>query len=683
MASTSTENLRAIVLETAEPLRESPAEPTAPKSPRTSFWPLTASLALSAFWIGAAAAYLLGYYGPGGLMALPIQDKVLTGGLAFLPPVLFVAVAWALGRGFAVTRAAHALAEATDKLFATDEFAARNAARLGRAVRHEIDALNAGLDSAFARLRTLETSLEKQIASVNEAGARIGVQGEAVAARLGQERERIEGLTTSLAESAARAGETVAGRAAQLKATMDGAETTLKSAGQALDTQTETFRTAVAAVGEAPRKAAVDLDAQAKRIESVADATMARAEFVLGRHERHRTAMLELLQRLKEDGVAFDSTLSTQRSGLERTVAAVQSEARKLEEVVSEADRQIDMALTAAAARAARFAEVHQQSAEHLRETSETAHAALSNLVEVFRDAGGGAQSLIAEATSQARSDAQTLVSEAMAESKRLLHAAAEMAKEAQSVREAMTKTAEEVERHLLNLPVLAQQEAQRVRQMVRNETEEMLDLSARLLSTIQARSEPRSAAPAVPAPATPVAMEPDGLRGLAKRLTQRARKRPPESSEAREQESKPWEMSTLLAAVEGKESGARELKPGAAAAIGALQTALADLAIDLEAIAVDRQPSGETWRRYLSGDRSAFAHRIADAIDERAVDRITSLYRDDARFHDAAENYLAEFDILLSRAREGDGNGLLVSSILGADTGKIYLAIAYALGRL
>ena len=105
-------------------------------------------------------------------------------------------------------------------------------------------------------------------------------------------------------------------------------------------------------------------------------------------------------------------------------------------------------------------------------------------------------------------------------------------------------------------------------------------------------------------------------------------------------------------------------------------------MAVDLEAIA-EFGPGDDEWRRYLAGDRSVFARRLAGAIDDTTVNRIATLNRENAHFREAANTYITEFEGLLSRARESDGGGLLASSILSADTGKIYLALAYALGRL
>jgi hypothetical protein len=645
----------------------------------------------SFFWVGLWAAYLWGYFGVQGLKSLPGLQIAFLAVAILLPPLLFVAIAAAFALAHRMGRMAEGLKGATENLFVTDDSVARSAAKLGRAVRHELDALNAGLDGAYGRLRALESALENQIGAMDEAGARAEVRGEAIAQRLGQERQRLEAVSEAISDMASRATETVAGRSAQLKAAIEAAEGTLKMAAQSLDVQAAGFRAAAQAAGEAPHAAALELDSQAKKIEAVSDTALQRAEFVLARQEKHRAAMAEMLTKLKEESEQLDAALTQQRAGMEGAVSALSGEAQRFETVTGEVERHLESVMVNAATRASQLTVAFAAEAEKLKETSGDANTVLTGLVATLRDAGGSAKALIGESTAQAKNDAQTMVGEAMAECDKLLRAAGEMNVRATEIRENLAKAIEEVERHLSRLPSLAQSEAQRIRQMVQSETNEMLDLSARTISTLQTRGVQARVAPAQPGSVE--AGDGDGLKTLARKLTQRPRKggdlRGDRASEKPDRpasgDAKNWEMKTLLAAVENSEPAPAPRDPvdASTATVSALQLALADMAVDLEAIGAEAAPGNEDWKRYLAGDRAVFARKLAETIDDGAIDRITKLYREDERFHDAADSYIHEFEALLARARENDSGGILASSILSADTGKIYLAMAYALGRL
>ena len=678
--------------------------------PRKSRFGLVAMSVASLFavlWAGGAAAYVWGYFGITGLKALDIQGASLLVIATFVPAFLFLAVAWALARGHAMSLATEALVDATDRLFSADETAARTAARLGRAVRKELDAFNAGLDGAFTRMRALESVLESQIGALDEVSARAEVRGESVAARLSKERERIDIATGSLSDAASRAGETiaqrlvqererieevalaltdaadrasetVAGRAAQLKASMETAETSLKAAGQTLDAQAAEFRSSASSAAEAPRLAAVELDRQAKAIESVSEATMARAEFILGRHERQRTVMNDLLIKLKEEGASFESAVGRESAAMTRAIEMLSNEAQKFESITGRTEHHLEQLIANTSTQAEQLTQNLLREADRLKDVSDGAAATLSRLADTVREASASARTLIGETANQAKNDAHSLVGEAMAECERLLRTSGELSAKAAETRAALASVADEAQRHLLSLPGIAQQEAQRIRQMVRNETEEMLDISARTLSTIRARTAAKPAPDAPTAEPTREEREREGMFGLARKLT--GRQKPKQSGAA---DDSKWEMSKLLAAAELNEKTSKEFKPSTAAALGALEAALADMAVDLGPIAGQAAPSNEDWRLYLAGDRGVFARHVASAIDSSAVDRITELYREDTKFREAADLYISEFESLLARAREGDGGGLLTPTILSADTGKIYLAMAYALGRL
>src|SRR6185312_3483249 len=437
MATPQIERNQPVLLQTGETASapETEPRPVRPREGRFGVVVMFASGIVAALWSGATAAYLWGYFGPQGLSQLGIQQIALFVVATFVPSALFVAAAWALARGYAMGQAASALVDATDRLFTADETASRTTAKLSRAVRRELDALNAGLDGAFNRMRALELVLENQIAALDQAGARAEVRGEAVASRLTQERERIDAVSGSLADAAARASETVAGRAAQLKASMETAESSLKAAAQTLDTQASDFRAAAAAAAEAPRQAAVELDRQAKAIESVSDASMARAEFVLGRQERHRSAMNDLLTRLKEESGAFEAALGRERASMAQAIEQLGGEAQKFETVTGQAERHLEHIMANAATRASQLTQNFTREAERLKEASDTAHGTLVKLIDTMREATASSQPLIGETAGPAKTDARNLVGEAMAECERILRTSGELSAQANEIR--------------------------------------------------------------------------------------------------------------------------------------------------------------------------------------------------------------------------------------------------------
>ena len=123
----------------------------------------------------------------------------------------------------------------------------------------------------------------------------------------------------------------------------EAAEGSLKQAGAQLDTHATNFRSAAETAAQAPHTVAIELDKQAKAIETVSDTAIARSEFVLGRHERHRTAMGELLQRLTDETSKLEGVLAAQTASLDKATNTLTEPRKKA--LQSASDPQLKPAL--------------------------------------------------------------------------------------------------------------------------------------------------------------------------------------------------------------------------------------------------------------------------------------------------------------------------------------------------
>ena len=88
-------------------------------------------------------------------------------------------------------------------------------------------------------------------------------------------------------------------------------------------------------------------------------------------------------------------------------------------------------------------------------------------------------------------------------------------------------------------------------------------------------------------------------------------------------------------------------------------------------------------WAAYLKGDRGVFTRRAVRIVDTGTARDIARLYDDDARFREATNRYIHDFEAMLRGVlAERDGQPMGVT-LLSSDMGKLYVALAQAIERL
>jgi hypothetical protein len=152
------------------------------------------------------------------------------------------------------------------------------------------------------------------------------------------------------------------------------------------------------------------------------------------------------------------------------------------------------------------------------------------------------------------------------------------------------------------------------------------------------------------------------------------------------------WSLGDLLARASRPDdnfAGAGErsygMPPIAAPLEGARKSESSPMIFDMKDIAnaVDEDVAAEVWRRYNKGEQNIISRSIYNREGQATFEQVKRRYENDTTFRHIVDRYLADFERMLQDASKADPKGRTVQTHLVSETGRIYLVLGHASGRL
>jgi len=91
---------------------------------------------------------------------------------------------------------------------------------------------------------------------------------------------------------------------------------------------------------------------------------------------------------------------------------------------------------------------------------------------------------------------------------------------------------------------------------------------------------------------------------------------------------------------------------------------------------------SEEDWQRFNRGEKGVFVRKLLGFREKAKLAAIRGRYQEDTQFRDYVSNYMNQFEGLLQNAKKRDHQGVLGTTFLASDIGKVYMLLSQALGR-
>lgn len=495
--------------------------------------------------------------------------------------------------------------------------------------------------------------------------------------------EKAEALTAALESHAKTFGETIARQAVDLDEALIHGVNAVRRSSENITRQS--------------LKAIEGLSSQSELLKSISESLLAQINTVTNRFETQGQNIIRAAGQLESVNHKIDATLQIRHQELSHTLDRLSGKADEFGQFIQGYSTTIEGSLSEAELRARRVAEELKAAADLGR--SET----FAHLEKMKAETDDQSHRVLEDLRHRMSSVSNEVAQHLGSLSSRFTETSEEVRQRAARAARELAEEQERLRREFDRLPETTRESAEAMRRALQDQLR-ALDQVASLSSREAARRDvsPPTGAARSGASAPPRGVlssdsrastgEPSrSLSSLSQSLASemRTRKSRPGAAESlappgAQEDREGWSLGDLLARASRDEEGLRRSE--AAATLPPARIASeAPFALDIAVIgrALDQGAASAIWSRIRAGQRGIMVRSIYSNEGRSTFDEVSRRYSADPNIRATIDRYLTDFEAILREADQKDPSGRLALSHGISDTGRVYLFLAHASGRL
>jgi ABC-type transporter Mla subunit MlaD len=408
------------------------------------------------------------------------------------------------------------------------------------------------------------------------------------------------------------------------------------------------------------------LSGQADLLKNVSENLLQQLSGVTNRFDQQGQSIVDAAAALESANVRIDSTLQRRQGELADTLERVSGKADRLDEMLrgysatvegslNEAETRARLLIAQLAAGTAAHAQAAVAEVERLRaQTDSHSQAVVAEFERLRAQTDAQAFRAIEDMRSKVSGVSQEVSQHLGSIASRFNETSEDLRARAAQAAAHLQMEQEQLRAEAERLPIASRESAQVMRSALQDQLRALDQLSS------LSRRERRDITPPGTTPAhgplsltAAFAAQPGGPQLPATPL--------PENGER-------WSLGDLLARASRDEDG----------------TARAPL-IKLDSItrALDPNTAAAIWARFRAGQRGIMVRSIYTAEGRATFDEVSERYKSEADFRRTVDRFLVDFEWLLRNIEQKDSTGRTLNQQLVSDSGRVYLFLAHATGRL